>query len=143
MNQIEMALDLALKAHKGQIDLDGNPIILHPLTVGLAGQNDDERVLGFLHDVVEDTDYTFDDLRQMGFASNIVEALQLLTHGNDMSYEEYVSCIVDSGNELAIHVKLNDLHHNISRGLAGGHTKLVEKHLMALDMFKRHGLTRE
>ena len=56
MNKIDVALQIAVKAHEGQTDRDGNPVILHPLTVGLMGQTDEEKMAGFLHDVVEDTD---------------------------------------------------------------------------------------
>lgn len=58
MITIEDALRIAIEAHEGQKDLDGNPVILHPLTVGLAGHNREEIVAGLLHDVVEDTDFT-------------------------------------------------------------------------------------
>ena len=60
LSQIEIALEIAMKAHMGQRDLDGNPVILHPLTVALKGNNESEIVAGLLHDVVEDTEWTFD-----------------------------------------------------------------------------------
>ena len=69
---IDLCLKIAAEAHQGQKDLDGNPVILHPLTVGLMGKNEDEKCAGFLHDVVEYTDYTFDDLLGMGVPSHIV-----------------------------------------------------------------------
>ena len=59
MNPIDIALRIATTAHAGQLDRDGNPVILHPLTVGLMGHTDEEKMAGFLHDVVEDTPYTF------------------------------------------------------------------------------------
>ena len=62
MNPIDIALRIATTAHAGQLDRDGNPVILHPLTVGLMGHTDEEKMVGFLHDVVEDTPYTFEDL---------------------------------------------------------------------------------
>ena len=136
-NDIEKALFVALAAHKGQQDLDGNPAILHPITVALAGRTDKEKIVGLLHDVVEDTDYTFDDLRHIGFDKEIIEALQLLTHSEEMSYQDYVQRIKDSGNSLALAVKLNDLHHNLQRGRAGGHTRIVEKHEKALEQLMK------
>ena len=66
LSQIEIALEIAMKAHKGQRDLDGNPVILHPLTVALKGNNESEIVAGVLHDVVEDTEWTFEDLLEAG-----------------------------------------------------------------------------
>ena len=123
MITIEDALRIALEAHDGQKDLDENPVILHPMTVALAGRNREEQVAGLLHDVVEDTAFTFDDLLQRGVDESIVDALRLLTHTKDMTYEEYVNRIATSGNDIAIHVKYNDLCHNLKRGRAGGHTR--------------------
>ncbi len=136
MITIEQALRIAIDAHEGQKDLDGKPVILHPLAVGLAGNNREEMIAGFLHDVVEDTDMTFDDLLQRGVDETIVETLRLLTHSDDTTYEEYVQCIATSGNDIAIHVKYNDLCHNLKRGRAGGHTKQVQKHEKALSIIK-------
>ena len=132
MITIEDALRLAVDAHDGQKDLDGNPVILHPMTVGLAGRNREEIIAGLLHDVVEDTNYTFDDLLRKGVDEKIVDALRLLTHTDDLSYNEYVKRIAESGNSIAIHVKYNDLCHNLQRGRAGGHWKIVAKHDKAL-----------
>ena len=132
MITIEKALRIALEAHEGQEDLDGNPVILHPMAVALAGMNREEQIAGLLHDVVEDTDFTFEDLLKRGVDEKIVSALKLLTHTKDMTYDEYVNRIAVSGNEIAIHVKYNDLCHNLKRGRAGGHSKQVQKHEKAL-----------
>ncbi|MBO7660782.1 MAG: hypothetical protein J6S65_04530, partial [Bacteroidaceae bacterium] len=113
---------------------DGNPVILHPLTVGMMGRNREEMIAGFLHDVVEDTELTFEDLTARGVDEVIVEALRLLTHEKGMDYYEYVQRIIDSGNEVAIHVKQADLTHNLKRGRAGGHAKQVAKHEKAWEM---------
>lgn len=132
MITIEDALRIAIEAHEGQKDLDGNPVILHPLTVGLAGHNREEIVAGLLHDVVEDTDFSFEELLKRGVDESIVDALRLLTHSKDIPYNEYVEHIAQSGNDVAIHVKYNDLCHNLKRGRAGGHWKIVSKHEKAL-----------
>ena len=134
MIKIEDALRIALKAHEGQKDLDGNPVILHPMAVAVAGRNREEQIAGLLHDVVEDTDFTFDDLLQLGVDEAIVNALRLLTHTKDMTYEEYVNRIATSENDIALHVKYNDLCHNLKRGRAGGHLKQVAKHEKALEV---------
>lgn len=132
MISIDDALLLAVKAHKGQKDLEGNPEILHPIKVGLTGNNRAEMIAGFLHDVVEDSSYTLDDLRALGVDDNILEALQLLTHDKQaMSYDDYVDRIIASGNALAINVKYHDLCHNIERGRQHGHQRLVAKHSKA------------
>lgn len=131
---IEDALRIALEAHEGQKDLDGNPVILHPLAVGLAGRNREEIIAGFLHDVVEDTSFTFDDLLQRGVDKSIVDTLRLLTHDKDTDYYDYVQHIIDSGNITALAVKQNDLTHNLKRGRAGGHWKQVQKHEKAIKL---------
>lgn len=136
MITIEQALRMAIDAHEGQKDLDGKPVILHPLAVGLAGKDRQEMIAGFLHDVVEDTDVTFDDLLEQGVDEGIVDALRLLTHDKGTDYYDYVQRIIDSGNPIALAVKRNDLTHNLQRGRAGGHWKQVQKHEKALEMFK-------
>ena len=103
---IEETLQIALDAHRGQKDLDGRPALLHPIAVGLMGSNDTEIMTGFLHDVVEDTALTLEDLRGKGVEEDVLAALQLL-----------VRRIAESGNITAIHVKTNDLRHNLERGL--------------------------
>ena len=79
---VEETLQIALDAHKGQKDLDGKPAVLHPIAVGLMGSNDSEIKAGFLHDVVEDSDLTIDDLRRKGVDEEVLAALELLTHDN-------------------------------------------------------------
>ena len=136
MITIEDAMRIAIDAHEGQKDLDGNPVILHPMAVGLAGRNREEIIAGLLHDVVEDTKYTFEDLLAKGVDEEIVDALRLLTHTDDISYEDYVNRIANSGNSIAIHVKYNDLCHNLKRGRAGGHWRIVAKHEGALPIIE-------
>ena len=138
MITVEEALRIALKAHEGQKDLDGNPVILHPMAVAVAGRNREEQVAGLLHDVVEDTGMTFDELLRLGVDETIVDALRLLTHTDDMTYEEYVNRIATSGNDIAMHVKYNDLQHNLKRGRAGGHYKQVAKHEKGLSIIEPH-----
>lgn len=131
---IDIALQIATKAHAGQLDKDGYPVILHPITVGMMGHTDQERCAGFLHDVVEDSDYTFEDLLQAGIPIGVVNALRLLTHEKGTDYYEYVQSIIDSGNPIALQVKYNDLQHNYARGKA--YPRLQEKHGKALEMVK-------
>lgn len=131
-SDIDKAIELASKAHAADYDLDGNPTILHPLAVGMMGRNDIERIVGFLHDVVEDTRYTFEDLEDEGFTKEVIDALRLLTHDKETPYMEYIERICKSGNTTAINVKINDLKHNLARGKEGGHMRCVEKHTAAL-----------
>ena len=113
-------------------DLDGNPQLLHMTAVSSAGKNNDERLVGFLHDLVEDKDWTFDDLLQDGFPRHIVDSLRLLTHDKETPYMDYIRNICESGDEVALAVKINDLNHNLKRGRAGGHWHHVAKHEEAL-----------
>ena len=133
---IEKCIAIATKAHFGQRDRDGNAVILHPLIVGSMGKTNAEKCVGFLHDVVEDTDWTFDDLRKEGLPEEIIDALRLLTHEKGTDYYAYVQRIIDSGNQTAISVKRNDLHHNLARGKAFGYPELVKKHEKALKMIE-------
>ena len=115
MMSIEEITQLAIRAHSGQKDMIGNPAILHVLAVGLMGETEQEKKAGFLHDVVEDTDLTLEALRSQGVEEDVLTAVDLLTHRDGVSYEDYVRNIVASGNEIAIHVKLNDLRQNLGR----------------------------
>lgn len=135
---IDDAVAFTSRAHMDAVDLDGNPVILHPLSVGLAGETVEEKICGFLHDVIEDTDYNAGDLREEGFSENIVDTLMLLTHDKQVPYQEYIGNIIASGNRTAIAVKINDLRHNLQRGRAGGHERLVKKHSEALDYMITH-----
>ena len=134
LSQIEIALEIVMKAHMGQRDLDGNPVILHPLSVALKGNNESEIVAGLLHDVVEDTEWTLEDLLAAGISSEVVNALRLLTHEKGSSYMDYVERIAGSHNPIAINVKCNDLDHNLDRGRKGDHIKQVAKHSAAREI---------
>lgn len=112
---IEETLRIALDAHTGQKDLVGNPAILHLMSVCVAGKTDLQKKAGILHDIIEDTDMTLDDLRARGVEEDVVAAVDLLTHREEDSYEDYIRKIACSGNETAVQVKLNDLRHNLLR----------------------------
>ena len=134
---IDDAVDLATRTFFGLRDLDGNPEILHALAVGMAGKTNNEKIVGFLHDVVEDSPTTLDDLRTYGYSDEVVEAVGLLTHNkHSVSYDDYIAKIGFSSNELAINVKIADLEHNIKRGKAGRKRRYVKKHEEALAALK-------
>lgn len=132
MNKIDIALQIAIKAHENQTDKDGEAYILHPLTVGLMGKTDEERMAGFLHDVLEDSDYTAEDLIDAGIPESVVNALKLLTHDKSTPYMDYVQKVIASNNPVALKVKFNDLTHNFARGKA--YPKLQQKHGPALEL---------
>jgi (p)ppGpp synthase/HD superfamily hydrolase len=106
------AMRIAFDAHKDQIDKTGLPYIFHPYH--LAEQMTDEAsvCVALLHDVVEDTVLTFEDLMEQGISSTVIETLKLLTHDDAVPYMDYVQGIKDSENQTAIAVKLADLRHN-------------------------------
>lgn len=109
------AMNLAYDAHHGQYDKVGAPYILHP--VHLAEQMDDElsTVCALLHDVVEDTDYTMEDLSKL-FPPEVIEVLTLLTHDKDEPYLDYLARL--KGHPVAEKIKRADIAHNsdMSRG---------------------------
>ena len=130
---IDEALEIATRQLRGMKDLAGNPEILHATAVGLAGKTRDEQIVGFLHDIVEDTDWTFGMFEELGFSDEVVAALRLLTHDTERyTYMEYIDNICRSGNELAIAVKVNDLRHNIWRAEQSGLRKYWVLHYEAI-----------
>lgn len=112
MSTLERAIRIAVKVHKGQTDKYGAPYIGHVLRVSGAGRTEEEKIVGALHDVVEDSDWTYDDLRKAGFTEQIVAAVKALTkESDDTDYEQFVERT--RKNPLAIRVKLNDLTDNM------------------------------
>lgn len=109
-NLTKKAMKLCFQAHKDQTDKSGLPYVHHPFH--LAEQMEDEltTVVALLHDVVEDSEYTLSDLREMGFPSEAVEAIALMTHAEGIPYLDYVAKI--KANPIARTVKLADLRHN-------------------------------
>ena len=109
-NLTKKALKISFNAHKDQVDKTGVPYVFHPFH--LAEQMDDEAstCVALLHDVVEDTDYTFDDLRNEGFTKEIIDAIKLLTHDPSVPYLDYINKIKE--NVVSTKVKLADLKHN-------------------------------
>jgi (p)ppGpp synthase/HD superfamily hydrolase len=108
---LEKALQIATDAHRNQYDKYGAPYLLHVVRVMQRGKSEAEQIVGLLHDVVEDTPLTFDDLRAAGFSEEIVAAVQCLTRPPEESYEAFIERI--KTNRLAVAVKLNDLEDNM------------------------------
>lgn len=104
------AMLLCYEAHRGQTDKSGVPYVFHPIHLAEQMRDEDTTVTALLHDVIEDTVYTFDDLVKMGFSENVITALKLLTHDKSVPYMEYVAKIKE--NPVAKAVKLADLAHN-------------------------------
>ncbi|MCS6824077.1 MAG: hypothetical protein NZ529_07245 [Cytophagaceae bacterium] len=111
MATLERAIEIAVSAHKGQTDKAGNPYILHALQVMLKGCTEKEKIVGVLHDVIEDTTWTLDTLRQEGFSDEIIQAIDALTRRKGEDYETFLSRTMQ--NDLAIRVKRYDLESNM------------------------------
>lgn len=108
-NSTRKAMTIAFNAHLGQVDKSGVPYIYHPIHLAEQMETEEECVVALLHDVVEDTDISFEQLEKE-FSSEIIEALKLLTHECEVEYMDYVRKI--KNNPIARKVKLADLHHN-------------------------------
>ena len=88
--------------------------------------------------MVEDSRYDFHDLIAEGFSDEVIAALRLLTHDKFTPYDAYIERICKSRNMTAIHVKMNDLRHNLARGSEGGHHECVKRHTAALRYIEEH-----
>jgi (p)ppGpp synthase/HD superfamily hydrolase len=109
---LEKAIEIASEAHKGQQDRYGAPYLGHVTRVMNSGKTDDERIVGVLHDVIEDTALTFDQLEVQGFSKHIIDAIRCLSKTSDEEdYDEYLERV--KTNSLAITVKLYDLTDNM------------------------------
>ena len=106
----KLALDLCFNAHRDQRDKAGMPYVFHPFHLAEQMKTENETITALLHDVVEDTDTSLEDLSKMGFDVSVIEALSLLTHQEGVDYFDYVREI--SKNEIAKAVKIADLTHN-------------------------------
>lgn len=109
---MERAIEIATEAHRGQLDKAGCDYIEHPLRVMAAGKSLDEKIVGVLHDVVEDTNLTFEDLAAEGFSAEAIEALRCVTKLSESEpYDKFIARV--KRNPLAVAVKLNDLSDNM------------------------------
>ena len=112
MSTLKRAIEIAAEAHCGQVDKAGNDYIGHPLRVMAAGKTTDERIVGVLHDVIEDSDWTFEMLAAEGFSDEVIEALKCVTKLSDIEpYDKFIARV--KTNPLAVAVKLNDLSDNM------------------------------
>ena len=124
------AIKVMYENHKNQVDKSGIPYVFHPFHI--AEQMDDENttIVALLHDIVEDTDMTFEQLENEGFSREVIDALMLLTHNPNEDYYDYVKRI--GTNPIAKAVKIKDLEHNmdLSRldSISGWDLERVEKY---------------
>lgn len=108
---LQKAIDIATQAHRGQVDKAGAAYIEHPMRVMAACQTIDEKIVAVLHDVVEDTDLTFEMLAAEGFPPHIIAALRHITKKEGEPYDKFIARV--KKNPLATAVKLNDLTDNM------------------------------
>ena len=112
MSTLERAIQIATEAHKGQLDKAGRDYIGHPLRVMEMGKTEDEKIVGVLHDVIEDTDWTFEKLEAEGFSREVIEALTCVTKlSENENYDDFIERV--KKNPLAVAVKINDLTDNM------------------------------
>ena len=112
-NLYKKAVMIAQEAHKGQLDKGGNPYIEHPLYVASQVDTMELKIVAVLHDTLEDSDMTANDLKKEGFPERIVDAIVMLTHedGNEEAYLDYIRRVAT--NTMAAAVKRADLMHNM------------------------------
>ena len=106
----KMAMLVAYNAHKDVMDRSGVPYIYHPMHVAEQMKDEITTCVALLHDVVEDTDVTLDDLKIMGFSDEVLSAVKVLTHEKNVSYMDYIANV--KPNNVASKVKIEDLKHN-------------------------------
>jgi len=110
MPNLERALQIAVQAHAGQQDKSGAAYIFHPIRVMSRCSTPNAKIVALLHDVVEDTPVTFDQLETEGFSREVLATLRLVTHLPDVPYDEYIDRIMT--DPTAIEVKIADLEDN-------------------------------
>ncbi|SNS69677.1 hypothetical protein SAMN05446037_101761 [Anaerovirgula multivorans] len=140
MSMLEKAILIATNAHYGQLDKGGQPYILHPLKVMQSCNSDLEKICAVLHDVIEDTNISLNELREEGFSEEALVILDLLTKKEQEDYRTFIDRI--SKNETACRVKIADLQDNMNLSRIKSPSiedkKRVEKYM---DAFERlHGV---
>ena len=109
-SQSEKANKIAKRAHLGQVDKAGEDYIKHPEKVASFVKTDEEKAVAYLHDVIEDTELTLEDLYEYGFSKEVLEAVDIITKKRGEDYQSYLNSV--KKNKLARAVKLADLRHN-------------------------------
>lgn len=109
-NLTRMAMRLCFEKHKEQLDRSGVPYVFHPYHVAESMTDEYTTCVALLHDIVEDTNTTLEDLEEMGFPKEIVDAVDCMTHREGVDYFDYIAVV--KSNPIAIKVKISDLIHN-------------------------------
>jgi len=134
MSDLDEALFLAVQAHSGQKDRFGSPYILHPLRMMVRMTSDEEKIVAVLHDAVEKTPLTLDDLRGKKFTEDIIDAVDRLTKRENEPYEKHIERA--SANPISLKVKLADLEDNMAQARAHLFSEKEEKRLQRFQKAK-------
>ena len=130
---LERAIEIAQEAHKGVKDRGGHDYINHPIRVMHAMSNDQEKIVAILHDVVEDSDWTFDRLKEEGFEDSVIQSLRCVTkYSEEEDYQEFIKRAAT--NKIATKVKMADIEDNLDLSRLG---TLTEKDLTRIEKYKK------
>ena len=130
---LERAIEIAQEAHKGVKDKGGHDYIHHPIRVMHAMSNDQEKIVAILHDVVEDSDWTFERLKEEGFEDSVIESLRCVTkYSEEEDYQEFIKRAAT--NKIATKVKMADIEDNLDLSRLG---TLTEKDLIRIEKYKK------
>ena len=108
---LHKAITIACEAHQGQSSINGEPYILHPLRLLIKAKSNEERIIAILHDVIEKTNISLEDLKNKGFDQNIISTIDSLSRRRSESYFDYIERLMQ--NKISIKIKLLDLADNI------------------------------
>lgn len=143
MSDLDCAIRLACAAHHGQTDKSGAPYILHPLRLMFKFHDEEHRIVSVLHDVVEDSTVSFEDLARAGFSEKTVAALCCLTKQEGELYDDFIARL--ASNELARRVKIEDVKDNLDVTrlplLTNSDVLRIEKYHHALRYLEQYSLT--
>ena len=138
-SMVDLALSIARKAHEGQLDKAGVDYIEHPIYVASQVDTEEEKAVALLHDVIEDSPVSAEELLQAGLPETVVTAVQVLTKKKEQDYQTYLETV--KKNPLARVVKLADLKHNsdLSRlsSITEKDKERLKKYKKAIDFLSR------
>lgn len=130
--QSEKAYEIAKKAHLGQVNKAGEAYIKHPEKVASFVKTDEEKAVAYLHDVIEDTELTLENLYEYDFSKEVIEAVDIITKKRGEDYQSYLNSV--KKNKLARAVKLADLRHNSDLTRL---TKVTEKDIERKEKYQK------
>ena len=131
-SQSEKAYEIAKRAHLGQVDKAGEDYIKHPEKVASFVETDEEKAVAYLHDVIEDTELTLEDLHEYEFSKEVIEVVDIITKKRGEDYQSYLNS--GKKNKLARAVKLADLRHNSDLTRL---TKVTEKDIERKEKYQK------